>query len=169
MMMVKTQNKKNTVYKKAILLSCFISLMGAGLTLVLGCGQSGPMALSPVQQRDILKTFQSQDYYVAELFKEGQSNVFVEIEGQVIRKLPDDIEGSRHQRFIIELKTGQTLLVSHNIDLAPRIDDLDIGHIVHLRGEYEWNPKGGVVHYTHHDPGYKKSGGWLIHNGYRYE
>ena len=35
--------------------------------------------------------------------------------------LPDDNKGTRHQRFILKLSSGQTLLVAHNIDLADKI------------------------------------------------
>jgi hypothetical protein len=41
--------------------------------------------------------------------------------------LRDDNEGSRHQKFILSLDNGLTVLVAHNIDLAPRIDHLRKG------------------------------------------
>ena len=85
--------------------------------------------------------------------------------GIVSRILSDDDDGSRHQRFIIRLRSGQTLLVAHNIDLAPRIDDLSEGDTVEYNGEYEWNPKGGVVHWTHRDPSGQHVAGWLKHDG----
>jgi hypothetical protein len=85
--------------------------------------------------------------------------------GVVSRILPDDGDGSRHQRFIIRLPSGQTLLVAHNIDLAPRITNLQEGDCVEYSGEYDWNPKGGVVHWTHRDPDGRHVGGWLKHDG----
>lgn len=85
--------------------------------------------------------------------------------GVVSRILPDDNNGSRHQRFILRLQSGQTLLVAHNIDLAPRIDDLKEGDTVEYSGEYQWNPKGGVVHWTHRDPSGRHVAGWLKHDG----
>ena len=85
--------------------------------------------------------------------------------GVVTRILSDDAQGSRHQRFIVRLSSGQTVLVAHNIDLAPRVPGLKVGDIVEFSGEFEWNDKGGVVHWTHHDPSGSHPGGWLKHGG----
>lgn len=83
--------------------------------------------------------------------------------------LRDDREGSRHQRFILRTDSGQSLLVAHNIDIAPRINGLREGDTVEFFGEYEWNPKGGVIHWTHRDPDHKHVGGWLRHQGRTYQ
>lgn len=90
-------------------------------------------------------------------------------QGQVIKLLADDTKGSRHQRFILRLASGQTLLVAHNIDLAPYIQDLKLGDSVEFVGEYVWNDKGGVLHWTHHDPKGRHPHGWLKHNGRQYQ
>lgn len=104
---------------------------------------------------------------LAEAYRERRSDLWVEAEGTVRRTLPDDREGSGHQRFIVELAGGQTVLVSHNIDLAPRLP-VEPGDPVRFRGEYEWNDLGGVVHWTHHDPDGRHLGGWLRHEGRTY-
>jgi hypothetical protein len=96
-----------------------------------------------------------------------RSGQWVEVGGRVARLLADDDEGSRHQRFILELDSGHTLLVSHNIDLADRLP-LVRNDRVTLRGRYEWNDRGGVVHWTHHDPAGRLQGGWILHEGTRY-
>lgn len=102
-------------------------------------------------------------------FANRQSNVQVQGEGVVTKVLKDDLDGSRHQRFILKLDSGQTLLIAHNIDLAPRVDNLNSGDSVEFFGEYEWNPKGGVIHWTHHDPGGRHVAGWIKHQGRTYE
>lgn len=102
-------------------------------------------------------------------FANRRSNQQLEGRGTVVKVLADDNDGSRHQRFIVRLNSGRTLLVAHNIDLAKRIDTLRAGDTVAFYGEYEWNAKGGVMHWTHHDPQGRHPGGWIRHNGQAYQ
>jgi Protein of unknown function (DUF3465) len=106
---------------------------------------------------------------LAEAYTRRLQDVPVEASGRVLKVLPDDNQGSRHQRFLLDTGLGHSLLIAHNIDLAPRIADLQRGDLVHFKGEYVWNEKGGVVHWTHHDPDGSHPGGWLKHNGRTYE
>jgi len=99
-------------------------------------------------------------------FKSGQQ---VQGSGKVVRILSDDRDGSRHQRFVLELSSGRTILVAHNIDLAPRISSLRKGDTVSFYGQFESNPQGGVIHWTHHDPQGRHVAGWLEHDGRRYQ
>jgi hypothetical protein len=109
------------------------------------------------------------DGQIGRAFKNRQSDVQVEGAGVVTRLLEDDLEGSRHQRFIVRLASGQTLLIAHNIDLAPRIADLQEGDRVRFYGEYVWSEKGGVIHWTHHDPQGRHVAGWIKHNDRTYQ
>ena len=106
---------------------------------------------------------------LARAFRERISGIQVSGKGVTTRILADDNDGSRHQRFILELPSGQTLLVAHNIDLAPRIPSLRQGDVVEFNGVYEWNSKGGVIHWTHHDPQGRHEAGWLRHEGQVYQ
>ena len=109
------------------------------------------------------------DEPIGRAFASRASDVQVEGEGKVIRLLADDLDGSRHQRFIVQLASGQTLLITHNIDIAPRITGLKVGDSVSFNGEYVWNEKGGVIHWTHHDPQGRHVAGWVIHDGKTYK
>ena len=102
-------------------------------------------------------------------FTEQTSGRQVSGEGIVTKLLPDDDQGSLHQRFILKLPSGQTLLVAHNIDLAPRVASLKAGDSVAFSGMYEWNTKGGVIHWTHRDPSGRYKAGWLKHAGQTYQ
>ncbi len=109
------------------------------------------------------------DELVRSAFQNQRSNLQVEGQGKVIKILADDLEGSKHQRFILRLNSGQTLLIAHNIDLAPRINSLRVGDFVTFYGEYEYHPQGGVIHWTHHDPRNVHVGGWIKHCGRTYQ
>ncbi len=115
------------------------------------------------------KQSSSHSQSVSHAYQNQLSDVQVKGAGRVSRVLPDDNKGSRHQKFILRLASGQTILIAHNIDLAPRIPNIRRGDTVEFYGEYEWNEKGGVVHWTHHDPRGRHIGGWLKHNGRTYE
>ena len=93
-------------------------------------------------------------------FSKRDTGSWIEVTGFVKRLLADDNDGSRHQRFVLDIGAGRTLLIAHNIDLVERVP-LGIGDRVRLRGMYEWNDLGGLVHWTHHDPLGVEDGGWI--------
>ncbi|MEM7479856.1 MAG: DUF3465 domain-containing protein [Acidobacteriota bacterium] len=97
---------------------------------------------------------------IVEAFASRESGVWVEAAGLIVRHLPDDNDGSRHQRFIVEVRPGHTVLLSHNIDLEPPLD-AGVGDSLVFRGRYEWNDRGGVIHWTHPDPQGRHGGGWV--------
>jgi len=110
----------------------------------------------------------SEDALLEKLFRDGTSDEMITIVGTVSKTLPDDNEGSRHQRFIVRVASGRTVLIAHNIDLVDRVP-LREGDAITVRGEYEWTERGGTIHWTHHDPKQWREGGWIEHNGVRYE
>jgi|GEM_PF-157183 len=69
----------------------------------------------------------SAEQILQQAFENQQSDIQVKGAGTVLKTLPDDNQGTRHQRFILKLSSGQTLLVAHNIDLADKIKGLKKG------------------------------------------
>ena len=110
----------------------------------------------------------SDDAFAA-AFANRSRNIRVEGAGRVVRVLPDDTEGGRHQRFIIRLASGQTLLIAHNLDIARRVRPLEAGDFVEFAGEYVWDRKGGVIHWTHRDPSGRHIAGWIRIRGRTYQ
>ena len=142
--------------------------------LLVGVGIYGYVRQNPERFHRPAKTAEVQGRHaggddVSRAFDTRKSNVQVRGSGRVDRVLSDDLVGSRHQRFILRLPSGQTVLVAHNIDLAPKITSLSKGDSVEFYGEYEWNAKGGVIHWTHHDPKGSHVGGWLKSGGRTYQ
>lgn len=123
----------------------------------------------PGRQQHVETSTGSTDRVLAAAFENRRSDVQVQGSGRVSRVLPDDNEGSRHQRFIVQLASGQTVLVAHNIDLAERVASIESGDLVEFYGEYEWNERGGVIHWTHHDPQGVHAAGWIKHGGRTYQ
>jgi len=101
-------------------------------------------------------------------FRSRRSNVEVRTAGRVVRLLPDDRQGSPHERILVRVEGGTTVLVAHNLDLAPRVP-VAVGDSIELKGEYEWNSKGGVVHWTHRDPEARHETGWIRYQGRLYQ
>jgi hypothetical protein len=102
-------------------------------------------------------------------FEKQISHFQVNQTGRITKILRDDNHRPRHQRFVLQLDSNQKLLIAHNIDLAPKIENLKEGTSVSFYGEYEWNNKGGIVHWTHHDPKGLHPDGWLIYGDRKYE
>jgi hypothetical protein len=130
-----------------------------------------PIDLSPVTVGidSSLEAKRTTDAEIAKAFADHVSNLQVLVRGTVTKHLADDVEGDAHQRFILRLESGQTLLIAHNVDLATRVPATSLGKIVYAYGEYEWNDEGGVVHWTHNDPAGVHAHGWIQFEGVRYE
>jgi hypothetical protein len=106
---------------------------------------------------------------LATAFRDHQSQVEVCGRAVIAKVLKDDAQGARHQRLIVRLPPGQTLLIAYNYDLAPRIEGLRAGAPIEFAGEYEWNSQGGVVHWTHRDPAGHHPPGWIRYGDRLYQ
>lgn len=118
---------------------------------------------------DLLASYKiTMDSVFRSYFENETSSIQVLASGVVKIILDDDLDGDAHQKFILELQSGQTLLVTHNIDLAPRVDDISVGAAIYVYGEYIWNSEGGLVHWTHKDPDGEHEDGWIVFDGVKY-
>lgn len=133
-----------------------------------GGGSSEPLSQTGARLSSDAGAQASAEATLQRAFDTHREGFWVEASGRIVRMLADDREGSRHQRLIVMLGTGQTLLIAHNTDIAPRVERIEAGDRLRFRGEYVWNAQGGVIHWTHHDPGGTEIGGWLEHQGRRY-
>lgn len=154
-------------YVRHFLLALYLSLA------LCACSNSDAENLQQdaVNRQTIAADANSTDISNAEIeqaFKHKKSNVQVSGHGVVIKLLKDDNKGSRHQKFLVKINAQQTLLFAHNIDLAPRVP-LEIDDEISFYGEYIYNPKGGIIHWTHHAPRGDHAEGWILHNGRKYK
>ncbi|MGR5116639.1 DUF3465 domain-containing protein [Photobacterium damselae] len=153
-----------------------VALSISSLTLI-GCGggsdnsnQTAPPNIIPPVVDIPDETLDHQgEMKILEAYIVQKSGFQVQSTGIVHTLLPDDTQGTPHQKFILSLPSGHTLLIAHNIELAPRVPNLREGDKVQFYGEYEWNHQGGVIHWTHKDPKQKHPDGWLKVNNVKYE
>lgn len=109
------------------------------------------------------------DRKLARAFSQGHTEFFIRVKATIRASLPTDYDGIRHQKFLVELSTGQTLLIAHNIDLASPVRRLRVGEKILIYGEYIWNAEGGLLHRTHDDPDFLLPHGWIRYQGRKYQ
>lgn len=100
------------------------------------------------------------------LLRDGQ---FGKGRGHVIRIFDDSHDNGHFQLFNIRLESGESILVKHNIDIAPRIKNLHVGDAIEFYGLYERHIKRSVITSTHHDPEHQGKDGWIKHAGKVYQ
>jgi hypothetical protein len=105
---------------------------------------------------------------VITLQKERSRHAEVTVVAPVSRILPDDTQGLQHERFIISLTNGTTILIAHDTSYAPRVP-VQLGDAVRIHGEYIWNQRGGLIHWTHASDSPFHEGGWIDYQGRRYQ
>ena len=142
-----------------------------GIALLLGALTACKQSTGGIEQVGISPKSdaysQADNAALIQAFQSKKSHLFVEGSGVVKKLLAEDNKGARHQKFLVSISPEQTLLFAHNIDLAPSVP-VAVGDTIQFRGEYIYNPKGGVLHWTHRDPQAKTEGGWIKLNGQLY-
>ncbi len=146
--------------KKTLILLPLVLLVGIAVLMNRVKPPSGHNP-SPAAKVSVSEQSSGTDADFAKAMEDKARDLQLQGEGTVTKVLPDDTQGIRHQKFIVKLKSGQSLLFAHNIDISPRISPLKAGDKISFKGEYEWTPQGGVMHWTHRDPGGRHPAGWI--------
>jgi hypothetical protein len=139
------------------------SLVPAFFAALLAVSCASDEGLPPV-----VDTFQTSDDEFAKAYLDKREGFWVKRTAPISRILPDDTVGDRHQRMIVRLPSGQTLLIAHNVDIAPRVPNPAVGKDLFFAGDYAWNAEGGLVHWTHKDPAGVHRDGGLEYEGKAY-
>jgi hypothetical protein len=110
------------------------------------------------------------DAAVCSAYSAHRSGVEVVAGGTVSRSLgvrPG--RSSPHEGFLMRLDSGCTLVVrvEANTDFTGTIA-LSPGERVAVKGEYEYYPLGGVIHWTHRDPRGHHENGYVTAAGTMY-
>ncbi len=103
-------------------------------------------------------------------YSSARSHVEVVADGSVTRLLGvQPGRTSPHEGFLLQLGSGCNLVVrvEANTDFTGPIP-LTRGQRVLVKGEYEYYPLGGVIHWTHRDPRGRHEGGYIATDGRTY-
>lgn len=93
---------------------------------------------------------------------------FVEVKDvKVVRLLKDDLFGSKHQKWVVQLANGREVAAVYNIDVTPRIP-LKVGDLISMGGQYIYDRGGGLIHWLHEDRRARRPNGYVELNGVRY-
>ncbi len=131
------------------------------LASIWGCSNQSEQSAQAEQGTYSLGSVQTRaDQEVLDAQSKGMSKVHVTFSAMVYKILPDDTKGIPHQRFLLRLSNNTTVLVAHNTNLSPYLT-IQPGDVVDVSGEYIWNKKGGLIHYTHPSTSAYKEGGWI--------
>ena len=101
----------------------------------------------------------------------GRSHVEVVADGTVTRIFGvQQGRVSPHEGFLFRLGSGCSVIVrvEANTDFTGPIP-LTQGQHVTVKGEYEYYPLGGVIHWTHRDPRGRHEGGYVATGGRIYD
>jgi hypothetical protein len=109
--------------------------------------------------------------FVCQSFSSQASKQEVLAEGRIAYVLgTSNGPSGEHEGFLLKLSGDCDLLVrvETNVDITGPVP-LRAGETVTVKGEYEFEPTGGVVHWTHHDPAGRHIGGYVLAAGKLYQ
>ena len=132
-------------------------LLVASLSSATSLFSTNAFADAPAGQEQIIEAQES-----------GRGLSFVEVKNvQVVQVLPDEVSANQHQKWMVKLANGRTLLCVYNIDITQRVP-IQVGDTVSMGGQYIFTHAGGLIHWLHADPRAERPNGYVDLNGTRY-
>jgi hypothetical protein len=107
-------------------------------------------------------------HVVEKAFYDKQSDLMVEVTGEVVRVVRPVKGNEGHQEFQLRLPNGQLLLVVRNTRAGDRVP-LEASDQVTVRGNYRWSELGGVIHGAQRDYSLGRMHGWVELDGKKYD
>jgi hypothetical protein len=108
---------------------------------------------------------------ICTLNREGASHAEVLAQGSIVTLLGTHAgPNGDHEGFFLKLsdRCDLVLRVETNVDLTGPVP-LHTGETVIVKGEYETDPSGGVIHWTHRDPRGRHINGYVQADGKTYD
>lgn len=131
-----------------------ISYLLVVTSLVLGgCGQGD----APISNDRLIESFE-----------QGRTGIWVSAEAPVVQLLGDEDIAGKRQRFTIRPNDEIVVQIRHSLDDSERVP-VERGDVVRVQGYYEWDARGGFISRTFSDPDQPGGGGWIEHDGKRYD
>lgn len=116
-------------------------------------------------------TEQPNNAQICSLYASGSGGVEVIGHGTVLAVLGSrDGPSGEHEGFLLKLDQECDLMlrVETNIDITGPVP-LQTGETVTVKGQFEDDASGGVIHWTHHDPRGRHVGGYVEAGGKLYQ
>jgi hypothetical protein len=108
---------------------------------------------------------------ICSLYASGSGGVEVIGHGTVLGVLGTrDGPAGEHEGFLLKLDQQCDLLVrvETNVDITGPVP-LQMGDVVTVKGQFEDDVNGGVIHWTHHDPSGRHVAGYVEADGKFYQ
>lgn len=135
-------------------------LVASGFNLFSQNSFAGNLPLSSTQIAD--------DSDIVRAINDQRQVNFVEGGGLVVVKiLPDDTNGLKHQKWVVRLSNGMAMQAVYNSDMCPRVP-VKIGDVIAMGGQFIWTKGGALIHWLHHDPKGRRPDGFVLLNGTYY-
>lgn len=147
---------------------CGLAAVVSCCVVVSGCAHAQTQGQSPLVRQSGAALSTSPDAEAIRAQELQLVKVPLAVTAQVKKMLKYDDRGLPHEKFLLLLSNGSTILVAHNTKMAPYVP-IQEGDIVTVKGEYIWNAKGGLIHWTHHTDTPNHQGGYIEFKGKRYE